>query len=304
MKINRLIEMTIILLNRKTITAQELAERFGVSTRTIYRDIDVLSSSGVPVFCSQGANGGISVIEDYTINRASLSQKESENIIFALQSMKAAKYPEIDSILDKMGALFSSSQSDWISIDFSSWGANPNEYNKFEIIKNAIISGKIIEIDYINAYNQKSHRSLAPMRLIYKSNSWYLWAFCYNKKDYRLFRITRIKNTELTDESFERRALLDLVENRSEKNTTEYMNIHLVMRFSENVLTRLYDDFDESFVTNNNDGTYTVEVDWPEDEWVYGYILSFGANVEIVSPPHIREIIRERAERIINVYNH
>lgn len=105
MKINRLIEITIILLNRRTITASELARRFNVSTRTIYRDIDVLSGSGVPLFCTQGLNGGISLLDNYTLNRTFLSEKESERIIFALQSLMAAKYPEVELILDKLGGI-------------------------------------------------------------------------------------------------------------------------------------------------------------------------------------------------------
>lgn len=92
MKLNRLIEITTILLNKKTITASELAERFGVSTWTIYRDNDVLSASGVPVYATQGTNGGISILEDYTVNRTALSNSEKDSILFALQTLQSTKY--------------------------------------------------------------------------------------------------------------------------------------------------------------------------------------------------------------------
>lgn len=119
MKLNRLLEITTILLNKKATTAKELAERFSVSTRTIYRDIDVLSASGVPVYATQGINGGISILEDYTINRTALSNSEKDNILFALQTLQSTKYPEIDAVLEKLGSIFKYTATDWISIDFS-----------------------------------------------------------------------------------------------------------------------------------------------------------------------------------------
>lgn len=302
MKINRLIEITTILLNRKTVTATELAERFGVSTRTIYRDIDVLSTSGVPVVSMQGANGGISILEDYTLNRTSLSEKESENIIFALQAMQVTKYPEIDTILDKLGSLFRNSATDWISIDFSPWGSNPNEYNKFETIRTAVIQSKMIEVDYINAFNQKSHRKLAPLRLIFKGQAWYLWAFCHDRRDFRTFRISRMKDVQPIDETFERSSLVNQTGNENEKEINIRPNVHLLLQFTEAALYRLYDDYDDSVIINNGDGTYTLELDFPEDDWVYGYILSFGENVKVIEPAYIRNIIIEKAEKMLNYY--
>ena len=302
MKLNRLIEITIILMNRKIVTAAELAERFGVSVRTIYRDIDVLSGSGVPVYSRQGWDGGISIMEDYTLNRTSLSESESQDIIFALQSMQATRYPAIDAILEKLSSLFKSAQSDWISIDFTPWGANPNEFNKFDMIKNAIMQSKIIEVDYINAKNQRSHRRLAPHRLIFKSQAWYIWAYCYEKTDYRTFRISRIKNAAITDEGFDRAALLKYVKTQEEPEEKPHVPVNLVLRFTEAALYRLYDDFDDDIIQNNGDGTYTVEVDFGEDNWVYGYLLSFGPNVKILSPPHIVEIIREKSREVLGLY--
>ncbi len=91
LKINRLLGITILLLNRETVKAKELAERFGVSTRTIYRDIDVLSSAGVPVFTNKGNGGGISLLENYSLNKTLISEYESESLLLALKTLKAAK---------------------------------------------------------------------------------------------------------------------------------------------------------------------------------------------------------------------
>jgi len=303
MKINRLLEITTILLNRGTVTATYLAERFGVSTRTIYRDIDVLSSSGIPVYTTQGANGGISLLQNYTLNKTLLTDKESESILFALKTLQATKYPEIDLILDKLGSLFQNAATDWISIDYSPWGSNPNQYNKLTNIKNAILNCKIIEFDYISASNIKSHGRLDPIRLIFKGQAWYLWGWSVDREDFRMFRISRIKSLSVLDTTFDRNK--ERIPNQKEhievKNTKPLACLEL--KFTEPALYRLYDDYDDNMIKSNDDGTYTLEIDFPEDEWVYGYILSFGDYVEVIKPPHIREIIKEKIIRMKNKYD-
>ncbi len=132
MKINRLLEITLILLNKSTVTARELADRFNVSTRTVYRDIDVLSTAGVPVFTNKGSGGGISLLDNYAINKALLTDHERDGLLLALKTLQATKYPEIDVILEKIGAVFKKATSiDWVQIEFSPWGSGPNEENKF-----------------------------------------------------------------------------------------------------------------------------------------------------------------------------
>ena len=302
MKINRLIEMTTILLNRGTVTAAELAERFHVSVRTIYRDVDVLSASGVPVFAVQGAGGGISVLDEYSIGRASLDQKEVESIIVALQSMKATKYPDIDGILEKLGAIFKNARNDIISVDFSPWGSNPNENNKFDMIKNAILSYQIIEISYVNGKNERSRRRIAPTHLAFKSYAWYLWGFCYMRREFRMFRLSRIKNTEVTDKFFDRNSLGGMVVHKEPEPERPMQLTNFVLEFNQKALYRMYDMFDDDLIIENPDGTFTLSVNFPEDEWVYGYILGFGPNVKVIKPDHVRELIRGRCLEMAGFY--
>jgi predicted DNA-binding transcriptional regulator YafY len=300
LKINRLLGIAILLLNRETITAKELAGRFGVSTRTIYRDIDVLSSAGVPVFTNKGNGGGISLLENYSLNKTLISENEIESILLALKTLKAAKYPEIDAILEKIGAVFKHAETDWVHIDFSPWDSTPNENNKFIEIKKAILERKRISFEYINSAGEKSSRKIEPMRLVFKGQAWYLWGYCITKNDFRVFRISRMKNVKATNEVFKRR-------DYTEKNTSdETENIRpltrLKLKFYPQALYRLYDDFDDEMIVKNDDGTFTVEVQFPEDEWVYGYLLSFGSYVEVLEPQHIRNIIAERAIKLLKFY--
>ncbi len=302
MKLNRLVEITVLLLNRKTVTAAELAERFGVSTRTIYRDLDVLSTSGVPVRAMQGTGGGISLMEDYTLSRTTFTQQESEKIIVALKTLQATQYPEIDAVLEKLGALFQHPAADWVSIDFTPWESKPNESNKFDLIKNAILRGYVLEMDYINSLNERSCRRIAPLRLLFKSRAWYLWGYCYMRRSFRVFRVSRMKGVELTAERFDRAALPALAAQPEPERSTPRMMTHLVLRFVPEALHRLYDDYDDTMLHHNSDGTISVTLDFPEDDWMYGYLLSFGPYVEVLAPEHVRRAMLEKSKAISLLY--
>jgi predicted DNA-binding transcriptional regulator YafY len=301
MKINRLLEITLILLNKNGVTAGELAERFGVSTRTIYRDIDELSSAGVPVFTNKGSGGGIALLDNYAINKAMLTEHERDSLLLALKTLQATKYPEIDIILEKIGAVFKkAAATDWVHIEFSPWGSGPNEENKFLDVKKAILESKIITFDYLSGDGILSHRSVEPMLLLFKSQAWYIWGYCKLRRDFRTFRISRIRGLTVTDTTFARRTP-ESVKNE-EPEAASLKLVSLKLRFQPEDLYRVYDDYDEERIVRNKDGTYDVTVTFPEDEWVYGYIMSFGNYVEVLEPPHIREIIRERLEKALKFY--
>lgn len=299
MKINRLLEITIVLMNRKMVTAKELAERFGVSARTIYRDVDVLSSAGVPVYTNKGGGGGISLLEDYSFNKALLSQEEGERLIMTLKTMEATKYPAIDSLLDKLGALFKPN-TDWIEINFNEWSSNPNENNKFNDIKNAILSKSVLKFSYINANGEKSSRFVEPEKLIFRKVAWYLFGFCKNRNEHRIFRLSRIKNVAVTDIKFTPRPMSGEQAVISQEHFKSLITLKL--RFTDKVLNRLYDDFDESYMLKSPDGGFEVIIPTIEDEWLYGYIMSFGKNVTVTEPEHIRNVIIERFKEVLKNY--
>lgn len=302
MKLNRLLEITTILLNRKLVTAAELAERFDVSVRTIYRDIDVLSASGVPVYTTQGQGGGISLMEGYSMHKTLLTDTEKESILFALQTLQSTKYPEVDLILEKLGSIFQNEISDWITVDFSNWGSDPNAYNKFLDIKNAIFQNKVIVVEYIDSKNQRSTRRIQPMRLHFKYQAWYLWGWCQERQDYRTFRISRIKKVSITEEGFDRTCKPDSRPQEDLEDIYACNSIHCVLQVKEDALYRVFDDYDENAIEDNGDGTYNVTMEYPEDEWVYGYILSFGPNAKVLAPEYLKNIIKERSLQMYEAY--
>lgn len=302
MKMNRLFEITTILLNKGSATAQELADRFGVSTRTIYRDIDILSSAGVPVYTNKGHGGGIHLLENYTLSKALISDRESENLLLAIKALQATQYPELDIVLEKMSALFKKLPDyDWVEVDFSPWGSSPNEQNKFNDIKQAMLQRNVIRFDYVNGEGHKSTRMAEPEKLIFKNNAWYMMAFCRQRQEHRTFRISRLKNLEVAKETFARKSLPGPETEAS--SVTQQPLIALNLRCQAQVINRLYDYFDESYLAPNDDGSFTLEAWLPEGEWLYNYILSFGSLVEVMAPAHIRTIIIQRVQETLKLYN-
>lgn len=259
MKIHRLMEIMTILLNKGTVTAGELAQRFEVSTRTVYRDIEALSEAGVPVYMRPGSGGGISLMDDYTLPKSLISKEEGENLLVALKTLQAANFPEIDAVLNKLGALFKGADTrDWVQIDFSNWGSRPDADNKFALIKEAILSRRVMEFDYVNADGGKSHRQLEPCRILFKSQTWYVWGFCRLRQEFRVFRFSRIRNLIVTHELFIPRenAPVNIDESAYLKPL-----VTLKLRFLPEVIFRVFDDFDEEFILRNADGSVDVDVE-------------------------------------------
>lgn len=188
---NRLFEIIYILMQKRKITAKELADRFEVSTRTIYRDIETLSRANIPIYASKGKDGGIGLLDEYVLNKTILSEEEQNQILFALQGMEEAKGQDEKDILNKLSALFNKKVNDWIKIDFSNWSDAKEE--RFEIIKSAILNKRLIQFTYYNSNGEESKRIVEPLQIWFKDKSWYLISYCKLKQDYRIFKIARMK---------------------------------------------------------------------------------------------------------------
>ncbi|GAA0181750.1 YafY family protein [Clostridium sediminicola] len=305
MKIDRLFSIVVILLNKNNVTAKELAEKFEVSTRTIYRDIDVLSSAGIPIYTNKGTGGGISLLENYTISKTMISEKESEGIILALKTLQTTKYPNIDTIISKLSSVFKNvGIEDWVKVDFSDWEGNTDSMDKFNTIKQAILGSQTIRFIYFNSYGERAVREVNPVNLIYKGRAWYLWAFCKLKNDFRIFKIDRIKELDILEENFEREELVKLKNYEYKESFNPYNKmVELELKFNCAVLYRLYDYFDDKDLVMNDDGSYLLNIAFPEDEWIYSFLQSFGGNVEVIKPQYIRNELINRLEKNLRIYN-
>jgi predicted DNA-binding transcriptional regulator YafY len=301
MQISRLFGIVYYLLDKKESTAKELADRFEVSVRTIYRDIQTLSSTGIPIYTSQGKGGGIFILNNFVLNKSMLSEKEQDEILLALQNLSAAQYPDIDFVLSRLSNFFQKSDANWIEVDFSPWGSDERKKEKFNELKMAIIRKQIIMFEYFNASGTKSMRRVEPMKLIFKDKAWYLKAYCYDKKAYRTFKISRMANLEISDDVFGQRIPGEFTAEAEDNHILEFIDIQL--KISPAGAYRVYDDFNEKEITKHEDGSFTVHSSMPIGDWLSNYLLSYGPVIEWIEPQSLRDTVIGKMEVIMQNLN-
>ena len=297
MKDNRLFRILYYILEKEKVTANELADKFEVSVRTIYRDIDSISSVGVPIFTTQGKGGGIKIDNEYILNKSLFDTNEKEQIIAALQGLEKTNEAYKSELITKLSALFKIKNSNWIEIDFTSWGSNNTYQDLFNTLKITIINKNIISFSYNSSKAEKINRKVKPIRLLFKEQDWYLYAFCLLRNDFRYFKLSRMKDLEVLAINYE-----DNFENAVLKKELKYENIvNIKLKFDKSVAFRVYDEFNEAIVEDEKANLY-VEIKIPNNYKLYNYIFSFGANVEILEPEEIRTQFKNMINKIAKKY--
>ncbi len=295
--INRLFGIMYVLLNKGTTTAKDLAEQFEVSARTIYRDIDVISQAGIPVYARKGKNGGICLMEQFVLDKMLITKEEQQQILAALLSVEETTASEEKEIVQKLGNFFKTEPVNWIAIDFSDWGDGQKQL--YEDIKRAILTSKVISFEYYGQNREMSRRTVEPIQLLFKQYTWYLSAYCRERKALRLFKLTRMKKMEVLEEIFEPRETwyqkeeANAEKSQDRKETCVYAPM-ITMWIDKKEAYRVYDRFCEADIEILEDGNFMVRVAYPLDEWVYGLILSFGASAKVLEPLEIRQEIKKR----------
>lgn len=296
MKDNRLFRILYYILEKEKVTANELADKFEVSVRTIYRDIDSISSVGVPIFTTQGKGGGIKIDNEYILNKSLFDANEKEQIIAALQGLEKTNKVYKSELITKLSALFKIKNSNWIEIDFTSWRSNNTYQDLFNTLKIAIINKNIISFSYNSSKAEKINRRVKPIRLLFKEQDWYLYAFCLLRNDFRYFKLSRIKDLEVLAINYE-----DNFENIVLKREIKYENtVNIKLKFNKSVAFRVYDEF--KAIVEDKKGNLYVEMKIPNNYKLYNYIFSFGANVEILEPKEIRNQFKNMINKIAKKY--
>lgn len=298
MEQSRLFKIVYHLLEKGKSTAPELAEKFEVSIRTIYRDLDTISAAGIPIYATQGKGGGIFIIQDFVLNKSLLSEQEKEQILMALQGISAIEHNQTDELLMKLSGLFQSKVTNWIEVDFSEWYKNTPNYDVFNLIKNAIFNQYTITFSYFAREGNYSNRTVEPIKLIFKNKDWYLYGFCLLRNDFRFFKLTRIKDLEISSDTFIR----EVKSSHEIETVIKNKNfIHAKLKFSPKVAFRVYDEFTDN-VSKDNQGNLYVNIDLPDNETLFSYILSFGDNVEILEPDYLRHSMKEKLALMLEKY--
>ena len=298
MKENRYFQMIYLLLDKGQMTAPELADYFEVSIRTIYRDIDILSSAGIPIYASQGKGGGIAIQDSYVLKKSLLSEQEQKQILMALQGIRVLEDEQINMLLSKLSGVFQRQQGNWLEIDFSTWTKSGAGKHNFQLLQSAIWKSRIVSFSYYSGKGEQTKRIIEPHKLVFKTSDWYLYGYCTLRKDFRFFKLTRIRDLKLQDAEFMRETPEHIFERSDE---FEMKTVQVTLLFDAGMSHEVYEKFDEE-VSEQEDGSLLVTTILPDNELLYSYVLSCRERVEVLSPPYVRDNVRKRVRKMLEIY--
>ena len=298
MKENRYFQMIYLLLDKGQMTAPELADYFEVSIRTIYCDIDILSSAGIPIYATQGKGGGIAIQDSYVLKKSLLSEQEQKQILMALQGIRVLEDEQINMLLSKLSGVFQRQQGNWLEIDFSTWTKSGAGKHNFQLLQSAIWKSRIVSFSYYSGKGEQTKRIIEPHKLVFKTSDWYLYGYCTLRKDFRFFKLTRIRDLKLQDAEFMRETPEHIFERSDE---FEMKTVQVTLLFDAGMSHDVYEKFDEE-VSEQADGSLLVTTILPDNELLYSYVLSCRERVEVLSPPYVRDNVRKRVRKMLEIY--
>lgn len=299
MKIDRLIGIISILQQNKKVTAPYLAEKFEVSRRTINRDIEDICRAGIPIVTTQGANGGISIMEGFNLDTSVLTTDELEAIFTGLKSLDSISITShTDRLSNKIKGKDSENYiSDNIRIDLSSYYKD-SLAAKIELLKKAIKQKRLVSFHYY--YNKgEEDKLIEPYQIVFKWSSWYIFGFCTRRQDFRMFKLNRLWNLNITETDFTPRKIPD---HNLDENVTNADDYIITAIFDSSLKYRLIDEYSIGCYTELDDGRLLFKQGFSNKDYMISWLLGFGDKVEVVEPKEIREEIIRITQNILKKY--
>lgn len=297
MKLDRMLGILTVLLQNERVTMPELAERFEVNRRTIGRDIDALCLAGIPIITHQGVGGGISIAEGFKLDKSVLTTDELSGIISALKGIgSVTERSNIERTLDKLHADAVVSLREPVIIDLASHYKGQLTA-KIELIKRAVRESRLIEFDYFYEKGE-SHRCIEPYFVIFQWASWYVFGFCCERQDWRMFKLLRLWNLTLCDEHFAPR---EIPPERRDFNTRFADDIRLVAVFEKSERYKLIEAYGLNCYTETDEGL-RLEIGFTNRDYIISWLLGFGSRVRVLKPDYIAEDVKEAAKNTVSRY--
>lgn len=308
MKVDRLVSIIMTLLDKKRVGAQELADMFEVSPRTIYRDIDAINMAGVPIRSISGVGGGFEIMPEYKIDKTVFSTADLSAILMGLSNLSnMVRGDELVNVLAKVKSFIPADKTNDIEIrvnqlcvDVSPWSGNQNIQPYLQMIKAALEDHKLLSFEYIAHHGNKTVRTVEPYQLVLKSGHWYFYGYCYSRSDYRLFRLSRMSDLQMKQEAFapreRQKPILD------SDQIIETLQAEIKIRIHKSVLDRVLEFCAYNHFLPDGDEHYIVNFPFIENEYYYDILLSFGDKCECLEPPHIRAKMRQKIHDIAAIY--
>lgn len=308
MKIDRLVSIIMILLRKERVGAQELADKFEVSTRTIYRDIEAISMAGIPVCSTSGVGGGFEILPEYKVDKKVFSPDDLSALLMGLTNLSGMVRGEdlvhalakVESFIPADRARDIEMKANQICIDLNPWMGNGNIKQFLEIVKSALQENKLISFTYMDSHGNKTERMVEPYQLVLKSNHWYFQGYCRSRQDYRLFRLSRMTDLQMLQEAYLPRdyekPILDF------EPILKTMQTDIKIRIHKSILDRVLEFCTYDRVTPDGEEYYLVNYPFIEGDYYYDILLGFGEKCECLEPAHVREEIKRRIQSMASLY--
>ena len=309
MKVDRLVSIIMTLLDKKRIGAQELANTFEVSPRTIYRDIEAINMAGIPIRSISGVGGGFEIMPEYKIDKNVFSAADLSAILMGLSSLSnMVRGDELVNVLAKVKSFIPAEKAkdieikaNQICIDLSPWIGNRNIQLYIETLKTALQNCKLISFEYIAHRGNKTVRIVEPYQLVLKSSHWYFYGYCCNRNDYRLFRLSRMSNLQVRQETFtprdHQKPILDF------EDFLVAIQTEIKIRIHKSLLDRVLEYCTYDRFVPDGDEHYIVNFPFIENDYHYDVLLGFGDKCECLSPVHIRAEIKHKIQNMVAIYD-
>lgn len=302
MKIDRQIGILSILLQKNSVTAPYLAEKFEVSKRTVGRDIEDLCRAGIPIVTRQGAGGGISIMEQYKIDRTLLTSGEMQDILAGLRSLDSVngtnRYGRLMEKLSAGSSDFMPGDASML-IDLSSWYKN-SLAPKIELVRTSIETKRELEFTYYSPKGE-SVRCIEPYYLIFRWSSWYVWGWGKDRQDFRLFKLNRMTHLQMLEREFVKRQV-EMPELSNEKIFPGGIKVKAL--FEPECKWRLVEEFGTGSFREQEDGKLLFQADYTDSESLLTWLLSFRDKAELLEPEDLREEMKASIESMRRKYTH
>lgn len=298
MEKGRLFEILYYLLQVKKTDAHILAQHFGVSTRTIYRDLDKLLVAGIPIMTIQGYQGGVYLDPHFVFDKSLFNSKQQDMLLAALSSLSSLYPDEQDNILDLISSLFHKESIPWIEIHFDHWKKEQDVNVLFHQLKDAILNQKQIQFIYCRFQGEKYTRNVYPVKLLFKSQSWYLQGYDIDRQDYRIFKLSRMMQLIVTEKSFDRSTMIIPQLNHFEEQSEM---IDVIFQFDISLGQFVFDEFPLLDIEDKK-SFYLVKTSIPYSYWTISYLLSFGSKLKIIEPEWLKEKLLEEIYHLKQLY--
>ncbi|MCH5317190.1 MAG: YafY family transcriptional regulator [Eubacterium sp.] len=298
MKIDRQIGIITALQRNKTVTASYLADKFEVSRRTIIRDIEDICKAGIPIVTRQGQGGGISIMEGFALDTTVFTEQELSAIFTGLKSLDSVSDSSFsEKLADKIGSSSAITLSENMLIDLSSF-YKENLADKIEKIKLAIQESRLVKFRYYYKKGE-AEKLIEPYMIVFKWSDWYVFGYCRERNDFRMYKLRRAWDMNITEEKFEPRAIPE-EKKQFGRNMTD--NYYIAAVYAPSEKYKLVEQYGPDSFTVTEDGRLFTRWGFADTDWALEWFLSFGDKVEVLEPQEFKEELKKAIKKMLEKY--